>query len=175
MVCCVTRLARFNVQVRVVDSRYFVGLPAPAAACSICSILFFAPDREWHVYVVGLVLVSLVVIGTLMVSTFRYKSFKKFDLRKRWSYRALIPVAAVILVTAIDPKAFFLALAVLYTTSGPVAWLWGRLRCAAAAAARRGRDDGEGDAATRRPRRRRRRCPPGVHAGEPAHEREAPR
>ena len=128
MVCCVTRLARFNVQVRVIDSRYFVGLPAPAAACSICSILFFSPNREWHVYVVGLVLVSLVVVGLLMVSTFRYKSFKKFDLKRRWSYRALIPVAAVILVTAIEPKASFLAMAVLYTASGPVAGLWGRLR-----------------------------------------------
>ena len=35
VVCCATRLARFNIQVRVVDSRRFVGLPAPAAAgCS---------------------------------------------------------------------------------------------------------------------------------------------
>ena len=138
MVCCVTRLARFNVQVKVVDSRYFVGLPAPAAACAVCSILFFTPDREWRTYSVALVLVSLVVLGTLMVSTFRYKSFKKFDLRRRWSYRALIPVAAVILVTAIYPPAFFLAIAVLYTLSGPTAWLWGRLR-------RSGGDGGRGD------------------------------
>ena len=29
MVCTATRLARFNVQTRVVDSRYFVGLPSP--------------------------------------------------------------------------------------------------------------------------------------------------
>jgi CDP-diacylglycerol--serine O-phosphatidyltransferase len=128
MVCCVTRLARFNVQVKIVDSRYFVGLPTPAAACAICSILFFSPDREWQAYMEALVLVSLVVVGMLMVSTFRYKSFKKFDLRRRWSYRALIPVAAVILVTAIYPPAFFLAIAVLYTLSGPAAWLWGRLR-----------------------------------------------
>jgi CDP-diacylglycerol--serine O-phosphatidyltransferase len=63
-----------------------------------------------------------------MVSTFRYRSFKKFDLRKRWSYRALVPVAAVVLVTALAPRAFFLAVAVLYTLSGPVGWLWGRLR-----------------------------------------------
>src|SRR5690349_12758670 len=35
MVCTATRLARFNVQTRVVDSRYFVGLPTPAAAGTI--------------------------------------------------------------------------------------------------------------------------------------------
>ncbi|HEX6202448.1 MAG TPA: hypothetical protein VF100_05535, partial [Thermoanaerobaculia bacterium] len=54
--------------------------------------------------------------------------FKKLDLRRRWSYRALIPVAAVVLVTALAPRAFFLAVAVLYTLSGPTGWLWGRLR-----------------------------------------------
>ena len=63
-----------------------------------------------------------------MVSTFRYRSFKKFDLKRRWSYRALIPVAAIILVTALYPTAFFLAVAVVYTASGPVGWTWGRLR-----------------------------------------------
>ncbi|HEX2162973.1 MAG TPA: CDP-diacylglycerol--serine O-phosphatidyltransferase [Thermoanaerobaculia bacterium] len=128
MVCCATRLARFNVQTRVVDSRFFVGLPTPAAAGTICSILFFAPDREWRTWMEALVLVSLAVVGTLMVSTFRYRSFKQFDLRRRWSYRALVPVAAVVLVTALAPRAFFLAVAVLYTLSGPAAWLWGRLR-----------------------------------------------
>lgn len=128
MVCCATRLARFNVQTRVVDSRWFVGLPTPAAAATICSILFFAPDREWRSWMEGLVLVALVGVGLLMVSTFRYRSFKQFDLRRRWSYRALIPVAAVVLVTALSPRSFFLALAVLYTLSGPAAWLWGRLR-----------------------------------------------
>ncbi len=127
MVCCATRLARFNVQTRVVDSRYFVGLPTPAAAGAICSILFFAPDRAWRTWVEILMLVALIAVGLLMVSTFRYRSFKKFDLRKRWSYRALVPVAAVVLVTALAPRAFFLAVAVLYTLSGPVGWLWGRL------------------------------------------------
>jgi len=129
MVCCVTRLARFNVQTKIVDSRFFVGLPTPAAACAICSILFFAPDLEaLQVYATWLVMFSLVIIGTLMVSTFRYRSFKKFDLKKRWSYRALIPVAAVILVTGIYPTAFFLTVAILYTVSGPVGWTWGRMR-----------------------------------------------
>lgn len=134
MVCCATRLARFNVQTRVVDSRFFVGLPTPAAAGAICSILFFAPDRAWRTWVELLMLVALAAVGLLMVSTFRYRSFKKFDLRKRWSYRALVPVAAVVLVTALAPRAFFLAVAVLYTLSGPVGWLWSR-------ATRRGGDE----------------------------------
>jgi CDP-diacylglycerol--serine O-phosphatidyltransferase len=128
LVCTATRLARFNVQTRVVDSRYFVGLPCPAAAGALASILFYVPDREWRPYMDILVTVALVCLGVLMVSTFRYKSFKQIDLRKRWSYRMLLPVAAVLLVVAVEPPAFFLAVAVLYTLSGPAAWTWGRLR-----------------------------------------------
>jgi CDP-diacylglycerol--serine O-phosphatidyltransferase len=133
MVCAATRLARFNVQTKVVDSRYFVGLPVPAAAGTICSILFFAPDNssgseELRVWMQVLVATMLLLIGVLMVSTFRYYSFKKFDLRKRWSFRALIPIAAIVLVIYYIPHAFFLTLAALYTLSGPLNWLIGRFR-----------------------------------------------
>jgi CDP-diacylglycerol---serine O-phosphatidyltransferase len=128
VVCSATRLARFNVQVRVVDSRYFVGLPAPAAAGAICSLLFFAPDPDWRPWLQGMMVVALIAIGALMVSTFRYPSFKHLDLRRRWSYRALLPIAAVILVVAYYPTAIFLAVAVIYTASAPLTWLWGRLR-----------------------------------------------
>lgn len=139
LVCCTTRLARFNVQHKVVDSRFFVGLPAPAAAASICSILFFAPSSsapisdDWKTWTQVLVLCALLIIGVLMVSTFRYHSFKKLDLRKRWSYRALAPLAAVVLVIVIEPRATFLVIALLFTLSGPAGWLLGRLRKPAAA------------------------------------------
>lgn len=144
VVCCATRLARFNVQIRVLDGRFFVGLPAPAAAGAICSLLFFAPDPTWRPWLMGLMVVSLIAIGMLMVSTFRYHSFKEIDLRQRWSYRALLPIAAVILVAAFHPPAFFLAVAVVYTLSAPVSWTWGRLRPRAVAEAARERDSPRG-------------------------------
>ena len=128
LICCVTRLARFNVQTQVLDHRDFVGLPTPAAAGAICALLFFAPDSDWKPYAAGLLMAALVVVGSLMVSTFRYPSFKKIDLKQRRSYRTLIPVAAVVLVTALHPPAFFLAVAVIYTASGPLAWAWAKLR-----------------------------------------------
>ena len=40
-----------------------------------------------------------------MVSTFRYNSFKKLDLRKRWSYRAFVPFAAILLLFLFIPRA----------------------------------------------------------------------
>ncbi len=127
LVCTATRLARFNVQTRVVDSRFFVGLPAPAAAAGIASILFFAPDHQWRAWVAALLLAALLSLGALMVSTFRYRSFKQLDLKRRWSYRAALPLAIVLLVVAYHPPAVFLALATLYILSGPSAWLWGYL------------------------------------------------
>lgn len=135
LVCTATRLARFNVQTRIVDSRYFVGLPAPAAAGAICSLLFFAPEYPagWNEILRVVVSAALLLIGLLMVSTFRYRSFKKLDLRKRWSYRTAIPIAAVLVVIVILPRATFLAIAILYTLSGPFAALVSRLRPRSAA------------------------------------------
>jgi CDP-diacylglycerol--serine O-phosphatidyltransferase len=127
VVCTATRLARFNVQTRVVDKRYFVGLPSPAAAGGIASFLFFSPDHEWKPWAAAFLIGALVAVGMLMVSTFRYRSFKGVDLRRRWSYRATLPIAAVLLVAAYHPPAFFLAAAVVYTLSGPLAWVASRL------------------------------------------------
>ena len=41
VVCGVLRLARFNVQRHVVDGRYFVGLPIPAAAAQVAAVVNF--------------------------------------------------------------------------------------------------------------------------------------
>jgi CDP-diacylglycerol--serine O-phosphatidyltransferase len=98
VVCTATRLARFNVQTKVVDSRWFVGLPTPAAAGAVCSLLFFSPPGDYRVWMQVLVATSLLLIGVLMVSTFRYWSPKQLDLRKRWSFRALVPFITILLV-----------------------------------------------------------------------------
>lgn len=128
MACTAIRLARFNVRVRVVDSRYFVGLPSPAAAGTICSILFYAPVQSWKPWTTVFLAVALLVAGALMVSTFRFRSFKQIDLHERLSYRSLLPIVAVLLVVLYEPPAFFLIVGVLYTLSGPTGWLMSRWR-----------------------------------------------
>jgi CDP-diacylglycerol--serine O-phosphatidyltransferase len=134
VVTTASRLARFNVQQSKADSRFFVGLPAPAAAVAICSLLFFAPDPAWRDWVMGAMVVSLLLIGALMVSTFRYYSFKKLDLRRRWSYRVALPLAAIVgaVVYALTssqllPQAAFMVLALVYTLSGPATYVWNRV------------------------------------------------
>ncbi len=128
LICTAVRLARYNVQTKVVDKRFFVGLPSPAAAGFIASFLFVAPKSEWKVWYEAAMLLALVGVGSLMVSTFRYPSLKKIDLRQRWSYRIALPWAAGILALAFHPPAFFLSAAVVYTAMGPTSWLIGRLR-----------------------------------------------
>lgn len=128
LVCCAIRLARFNVRLTVVDRPWFVGLPSPAAASALASLLFFAPDHEWRTWSEALIVVVLAALGGLMVTTFRYASFKHLDLRRRWSYRAFLPIVALLLVVIYHPTAIFLVVAVLYTLSAPALWLWSKLR-----------------------------------------------
>lgn len=138
LLCAAIRLARFNVQTKTTDSRFFVGMPSPPAAGSVCALIFFSPRPDfWQEYVdpriveAGL-FAALIFYGSLMVSTFRYPSFKKIDLRQRRSYRTMLFIIAAFLVVIVIldnyPTAFFLMLAFSYTATGVSTWLWGRLR-----------------------------------------------
>jgi CDP-diacylglycerol--serine O-phosphatidyltransferase len=70
----------------------------------------------------------LLTLALLMVSTFRYPSFKKLDFKRGWSYRVVLPIAAVVLVAAYHPPAFLVTVCALYAGSGPLLWLRGKLR-----------------------------------------------
>lgn len=126
--CGILRLARFNVQRHVVDARYFVGLPIPAGAAQIAAIAFVFPrpvDDRWAS--IGMLAV-VVALAFLMVSTFRYRSFKGVDLRRRRSYISVLGIALLFLLVAVHPEASLLAATSLYTVSGPLAWAVSALR-----------------------------------------------
>jgi CDP-diacylglycerol---serine O-phosphatidyltransferase len=105
-----------------VDARYFVGLPIPAGAAQVAAIAFVFPrpvDDRW----VSIGMLALVVaLAFLMVSTFRYRSFKGVDLRRRRSYISVLGIALLFLLVAVHPEASLLAATSLYTVSGPLAW-----------------------------------------------------
>jgi CDP-diacylglycerol---serine O-phosphatidyltransferase len=128
VVCGACRLARFNVQVHVVDKRYFVGLPIPSAACALCGLIWVLPDplpsRELKATFIGVTL----VLGYLMVSTIRYRSFKDVDLRSRRS-AMLVPLFALLVVVIVGFREYALtALLVAFALSGPAARLLSALR-----------------------------------------------
>ena len=128
VVCTATRLARFNVQTTRLDTRWFVGLPSPAAAGTIASIFLVGVEPDWRPWFLRGMGVLLVVLGLLMVSTFRFWSVKALDFRQRRTYRAAVPLVAVVVLLAFWPERFFPGLAVAYAASGPLGWLLGRVR-----------------------------------------------
>ncbi|MEK6775842.1 MAG: CDP-diacylglycerol--serine O-phosphatidyltransferase [bacterium] len=116
------RLARFNVITDVVDKKYFVGLPIPAAAGVIAtSVLayhhFFGYSESdkpfWFVVVV-------LGIAFLMVSNIRYYSFKDIDLIKRRPFKILLFLVLGALVIAADPESVLFLMSVVYALSGVV-------------------------------------------------------
>lgn len=101
LLCAAVRLARFNVLThpavysRRKDSfgKDFVGLPVPAAAGSIVSLVFFLNVydlQRWAIILPAL----MVLIAYLMVSAIRYPSFKNVDWRTRTRFRTFILVFA---------------------------------------------------------------------------------
>ena len=128
VVCCATRLARFNVQTTRADLRYFVGLPCPAAAGGVASFLLVAPQHEPAPWVRVLRAGAWVGLGSRMVAPCRYWSFKRLDLRQPRSYRVALPLVGALLLLAFYPEACLPALAALYALSGPALWLTGKLK-----------------------------------------------
>ena len=128
VVCGVLRLARYNVQKHAVDGRYFVGLPIPAGAAAIAALVNFAPSPvEQRATAIALLSLTI-VLAFLMVSTFRYWSFKTLDLRSRQSYINVLGIALVPIVIALHPEWVLLIAATAFWLSGPLAFVAGLFR-----------------------------------------------
>lgn len=128
VVCAAMRLARFNIQAANADRRYFAGLPSPASAGSLGSLVFAFPAvvRERSLYIVVALLVT--TLGLMMVSRFRYRSFKDLALRRRKSYLQVLPLAALLVAVAFQPQWTLLSFAVVYLASAPASYLWSAAR-----------------------------------------------
>jgi len=72
------RLARFNISTTGEAKSYFTGLPIPAAASCLASLVYAYPKEGPTFFVSVLVLVYVTALALCMVSTFKYQSFKKF-------------------------------------------------------------------------------------------------
>jgi CDP-diacylglycerol--serine O-phosphatidyltransferase len=128
VICGALRLARFNVHVGVTDRRYFVGLATPAAAGLVCSAVLLIDGVEVSRVVGFTMAAGLYLVALLMVSTFRYYSFKEVDFAKRRPVSTLLLVVLGVLIVATHPE-WFLALGFgAYALSGPARPLWLRRR-----------------------------------------------
>jgi len=82
------RLARFNITTSENDPRYFIGLPIPTAAVVLGSWIML--DMSYKSGFDIAILIGALVISFLMVSNFRYPSFKKMDINKNIALKVLI-------------------------------------------------------------------------------------
>ena len=121
------RLARFNTNVMRQDKRYFQGLASPAAAAGVAAMVWAATKYgiEGLVALCGGIAVTALA-GLLMMSRFRYLSFKDVKAGHRVRFAQLLLIPLVIIVIAIDPPLVILCLFVAYAASGPVDWFWRR-------------------------------------------------
>jgi CDP-diacylglycerol--serine O-phosphatidyltransferase len=119
------RLARFNTQVGIADKRYFQGLPSPAAAGILAAFVWVIGEGSIGQFTMIIALLLTVISGALMVSNFRYHSFKEFKLKERVPFITLILIVAISVVILIDPATLLLFALLAYAVSGLVITIWG--------------------------------------------------
>ncbi len=126
LLCGSVRLARFNVQTNPVPKnpgrlgrKYFVGLPIPAGAGMLAAVVFACDSDPLHWWVYGALWLALIgLLSFLMVSTWRYPSFKEIHFSGPRSPLIVILIAALISLIWIYPQPMLLALSVAYVGSG---------------------------------------------------------
>jgi CDP-diacylglycerol--serine O-phosphatidyltransferase len=137
LLCGAARLARFNVQKNPVptnpgrhpDRKYFVGMPIPAAAAMVAAVVFAfdgQPLAWWPLSVAWLAL--LLLLGFLMVCTWRYYSFKGINLSKPYTPLLFVLLGGLIYGIWNWPQPVLLALASSYVASGIFIRIGGILR-----------------------------------------------
>jgi CDP-diacylglycerol--serine O-phosphatidyltransferase len=136
MMCGASRLARFNIAVDPVPRnpgkpgrKYFVGLPIPAAAAVVAAIVYAsgsAPLQAWPISIAWLAL--LFILAALMVSTWRYRSFKDFNLFTPRSPKSVLLHGCFIFAIWNYSRPVLLFMALTYVGSGIVIRIGGIIK-----------------------------------------------
>ncbi len=117
------RLARFNSMAEETDKKHhdFIGLPCPAAAGAIATMVMFcrflgATGTVKHLSI----LLTVYLLSYLMVSTHRYLSFKKTKVPRDKRFQIVVGMILLLILLATEPPVTLFAAALLYTASGPL-------------------------------------------------------
>ena len=120
VICGALRLARFNVQTGTVDRRFFIGLSTPAAAGVVAATVLLLGDEPLAHWIQIALAAAVGVLALLMVSTFRYWSFKEVDFVRRRPLQTLLVVVLAVMIVATKHDLFLFMLFTGYALSGPV-------------------------------------------------------
>jgi len=139
LMCGASRLARFNISVNPVPKnpgrpgrKYFVGMPIPAAAGIIASVIHFFHGIPISITWVAMIWMALVgLIGFLMVSTWRFWSGKEINLSNRHPFQWMVLIGLVLYALVFFSQYVLILMALMYMFSGilaRVAYSWQRAR-----------------------------------------------
>lgn len=105
--CSALRLARFNVAAAGGGSKkFFVGMPTPAAGCTLATFVFFRPFLPNAVLgaVPGFCLILTILLAYLMVSRVRYYSFKEYGFLTTHRFRSMVTAILLFGLIVAAPK-----------------------------------------------------------------------
>jgi CDP-diacylglycerol--serine O-phosphatidyltransferase len=119
--CAALRLARFNVQINVIDKRFFSGMPSPAAAALVTGFIwvcndldYSGPDVKWWALAVTF------FAGVSMVTTAKFYSFKTINLKRSVPFIALAALVLLIGLVQLHPPSVLFGGFCVYAISGYV-------------------------------------------------------
>ena len=118
--CAALRLARFNVDVAVVSKKFFIGLPTPAAGCTLAAFVLFIPFMPAFLldYLPQITIAVCFCVPLLMVSRVRYFSFKEYAFIKAYPFRVLVGAILLLVLLFSNPYFWLFIFILLYLIVG---------------------------------------------------------
>lgn len=115
------RLARFNTQVGIADKRFFQGLASPSAAALVSGLVWvgveYGANGDDYGFIVALITSAA---GLLMVSNFKYNSFKEVNWHGKVPFVAILIILMVFVIVATEPALVLFLVFALYALAGPI-------------------------------------------------------
>jgi CDP-diacylglycerol--serine O-phosphatidyltransferase len=124
--CVALRLARFNVQLESPSNskkgkRYFYGVPCPAAAVLVASLIWVCNIHGYQGLSFSIALVIIMLLASyLMVSNIYFRSFKDIDLKKNIRFTYLVVIVFILAGIVLRPAEALCIIFALFLLSGPV-------------------------------------------------------
>ena len=113
------RLARFNISTAKTDPNVFIGLPIPTAAVFVSMWILLFNKYALEDSSIALLVLTLFV-AVLMVSNFRYPSFKKVELDKPLVFKTMIVLVLAASLLYLFSAEGFAIIILGYTLYGPI-------------------------------------------------------
>ena len=123
--CGALRLARYNIQIGLIESKVFNGLPIPAGASVIAATIIFFNDMGVEgTFHNPFMMIFVVILSLLMVSNIKYYSGKDMKLFTRMPFMTFLVIVGVLLVIIYRPEVMIFVIFVSYAISGPLWWVF---------------------------------------------------